>query len=523
MISRRVAYLFISAALLIVYAPAIHSGYCGMDDGPMLQWLHRITDWDFFRHFFPEKGGGLYFRPLLTMTYVYDLFLWDASPLVMHIENILLHLLNSILVFELARRLLPLASRRSSYLPLLAALLFGLHPLNVESVAWISGRTDLLCATFVFLSAITTLKFKQIGQFRYLFVAIISLALGFLSKEIAIAFLPGAALILLARNGDAETKGVRKGLTQAIAVLVTVVAIFFVYYFVRDHAFTSNSSLIGKTLSVFFNDLYNSLFVILRAFGFYLKKIFLPFPLNFAIVAVDPLYELLAMPIIGFCLWLLTRRRMLSAFFLAGICLITPAFLIAFRYVAWTSYAERYLYLPLGFVIPALVCYFGQRASLLRPPQRKIALVVSILLLIGMGGAVFHRAYVWRSNVRLFADTSEKSPSVKNVWNAYGAALYRAAEFEKALGCFEKASSLFGFEYKPVYDMNHAAVLEKLGREDEAIELLRAVIQKNPVNKSSVYKRLIPLLEKKIDRTGIESEQQQLRQEIDSYKATFEQ
>lgn len=114
------------------------------------------------------------------------------------------------------------------------------------------------------------------------------------------------------------------------------------------------------------------------------------------------------MPIIGFCLWLLTRRRMLSAFFLAGICLITPAFLIAFRYVAWTSYAERYLYLPLGFVIPALVCYFGQRASLLRPPQRKIALVVSILLLIGMGGAVFHRAYVWRSNVRLFADTSEK-------------------------------------------------------------------------------------------------------------------
>lgn len=87
---------------------------------------------------------------------------------------------------------------------------------------------------------------------------------------------------------------------------------------------------------------------------------------------------------------------------------------------------------------------------------------------------------------------------MKNVWNAYGAALYRAAEFEKALGCFEKASSLFGFEYKPVYDMNHAAVLEKLGREDEAIELLRAVIQKNPVNKSSVYKRLIPLLEKRL-------------------------
>jgi tetratricopeptide (TPR) repeat protein len=522
MTSRRFTYLFITVAILLAYAPAIHSGYCIIDDSPMLQRLHRITDWDFFRHFFPAQGGGLYFRPLLTMTYVYDLFLWDASPLVMHLENILLHLLNSFLVLEITRLLLPHASRRSSWLPLLAALLFGLHPLNVESVAWISGRTDLLCATFVFLSAIATLKFKQAGQFRYLFVAIVSLALGFLSKEIAIAFLPGAALILLARNGDSETKEVTKSLLKSIVGIMFVVAIFYLYYFIRDHAFSTNSR-IGFTLIAIFNDLYYSLFVALRAFGFYLKKIFLPFPLNFALVAVDPLYELLAIPIVGFCLWLLTRRRMQSALFLAGLGLITPAFLLAFNQIAWTSYAERYLYLPLGFVLPAVVCYLGQRAARLQSAQRKIAVVVSILLLIGMGGAVFHRAYVWRSNLRLFADTTQKSPSLKKGWNAYGVALYDNGDLETALLNFEKASSLYGFEYEAVYDMNRAAILEKLGREDEAIDLLRTVVQKTHMKKRSVNNRIITLLEKKIDRLTNAGEKELLRQEIKGYKETLEQ
>ncbi len=522
MTSRHLNYLFIAVALLIVYAPAIHAGYCIIDDGPMLRGLHRITDWDFYHHFFPVQGGGLYFRPLLTMTYVYDLLLWDASPLVMHIENVLLHLINSFLVFEITRLLLPHASRRSSYLPLLAALLFGLHPLNVESVAWISGRTDLLCATFVFLSAITTLKFKQLGQFRYLFVAIISLTLGFLSKEIAIAFLPGAALILLSRNGDSESKGANKRILKSIVGIVCVVAVFYLYYFIRDHAFSTNSR-IGFTLIAIFNDLYYSLFVALRAFGFYLKKIFLPFPLNFAITAVDPLYELLAIPIVGFCLWLLTRRKMRSALFLAGLGLITPAFLLAFNQIAWTSYAERYLYLPLGFVLPALVCYFGQRAARLQPPQRKIAVVVSILLMIGMGGAVFHRAYVWRSNLRLFADTTEKSPSLKKTWNAYGAAFYEAGDLDKALLNFEKASSLYGIEYEPIYDISRAAILADLGREDEAIELLREIVQKTHMKDRTAYEWLIALLEKKIGRVNTESEKLQLRQEINSYKSTFEQ
>lgn len=518
MTSRRNPYFIIFVAIIAAYAPAIHSGFCRIDDPLLLRSLHEITDWDIFRHFFPGNDSGLYFRPLLMLTYIFDLFLWGASPLVMHLENVLLHLFNSMLVFEMTRLLLPSVGSRSSHLPLLTALLFGLHPLNVESVSWISGRTDLLCASFIFLCGIATLKFKHEGTPRYLIAAVITLFLGFLTKEVAIAFLPGAALILFARNADSKTSGKRNVLIKSALVLVGVVALVFLYYFVRDHAFSSDSSRIGITLSVIFNDLHYALFVCLRAFGFYLKKIFLPFPLNFAIIEVDPLYELLAMPLVLFCFWLLTRRTLRSSLFLAGLCLVTPAFLIAFGQVAWAQYAERYLYLPLGFILPVLVCYLGQKISTAWPDKINTAAIACVVLLLCLGSAVFYRAYVWRSDLRLLADTTNKSPLFKQGWNEYGVALYKTGELEKALASFEQATSLRGVGHKAIYDTNRAVVLEELGRDDEAIDLLRMVINKQRGAERIDSAGLISLLEKKIDRIHDENEKKLLLQEINGYK-----
>ena len=98
----------------------------------------------------PVRAGEVllvYFRPLTALTYWWDGFLWQGNPGGFHLTNILLHAAVSILVLQVARHLL---------LPgpgaLLAGLLFAVHPIHVEAVAWVQGRVDLLSATGVLLA-----------------------------------------------------------------------------------------------------------------------------------------------------------------------------------------------------------------------------------------------------------------------------------------------------------------------------------------------------------------------------------
>ena len=159
-------------------------------------------------YFLPGAGGGLYYRPLLCLTYFIDKELWFMEGRFLHLENILLHLLAAILVFFLASSLLPQNRRRNTWLPLIAALCFGLHPIATESVNWVSGRTDVLAGVFVLASALFLLKFKEKKEKKFLFISLFALLLGMLSKEVSILFLPGALLILIARNADDNTAAV---------------------------------------------------------------------------------------------------------------------------------------------------------------------------------------------------------------------------------------------------------------------------------------------------------------------------
>ncbi|MDM7913799.1 MAG: hypothetical protein QUU85_00835, partial [Candidatus Eisenbacteria bacterium] len=138
------------------YGPTLSSSFTS-DDFHLI--VDRLPD---YRREFPLreaftrsfwKGGGYgalpgeqkdYYRPLTTLSYAADARLWGERSSGYHLTNLLLHLLASALVLRL---LLRLGASRS---PALAgALLFAAHPIHVTNVAWISGRTDLLCAVLL--------------------------------------------------------------------------------------------------------------------------------------------------------------------------------------------------------------------------------------------------------------------------------------------------------------------------------------------------------------------------------------
>lgn len=482
MLSRRYQLLLLASVLLAVFYPTNFSEFNNIDDNEMVAGLQTLGSWSLRDLFFPAAAKGQYYRPLLALSYYLDKEFWALSTSMMHLENVLLHLLNSFLVFALARILLPAAERLTSFVPLVAALVFALHPLAVEPVGWVSGRTDVLAATFVLLSAVALLKFKLEHKKIFALLALVALVLGMLSKEVALGFVPGAFLLLIAKTPGKEeftAAATDKFWTRAKkigAYLLLSSGALLVFFGFRALAFTSNSSKISMTLQFMFNDLYATLFVFLRAFGFYLKKLYWPFPLNFAIVEIDPLYELLAIPLLLLCCWIVSRRTLISATFIAGLFFILPALPIAFNQIAWTPYAERYLYVASAFIVIASVFYCREH---LKDYHNQRAVTIGIvLLIIGMGVATLQRNMVMRTNLALYTDTVKKSPGFSYAWNLLGVAYYNQHDLKNAEINFKKASSTYSLYYNEAFDLNLANVLSDQGKFDEAAAVYAKIFKK---------------------------------------------
>jgi hypothetical protein len=100
----------------------------------------------FWKHLLSGSGGTLY-RPLGDLLFIWDFYWWKWNPFGWHLTNLIVHIINVLLVYELAKYL-----TKNSYAGIITGGLFGLFPGNSEAVIWISARTNLLCTTFFLLS-----------------------------------------------------------------------------------------------------------------------------------------------------------------------------------------------------------------------------------------------------------------------------------------------------------------------------------------------------------------------------------
>ena len=504
MMTNRTWPLIIVAIILAVFLPAFSAEICKVDDSLMIEGLRHITQWSFGDIFLPRAAGGLYYRPLTMLTFFVDKTFFGLSPFSLHIENILVHLANTLLVFFITRSLLARnGSLVSSGSAFIGSLLFGIHPLVTESVNWISGRTDLLMGFFLLTSTLLLVQYRATGR-RYLpWLAAISFLCALLAKELAIAFLPGYFLILYAQTQTEETRhhppsSLRKKLLIAGTVTLLVIGTFFL---LRSIAFTSNSSRIGVTLQYMHINPSHSFFLFLRAIGFYLKKLLIPWPLNFAIEDIDPLYELAAIPLTALCLYIAMRRTIVTAIFTTGLLLFTPALLIGLNQIAWTPYAERYLYSTTAFVSIAAVV---SGSSYLRFPLTKAWRLGLISLILGIFAiSTFQRNLTWQTNRRILADTAQKSPLCQRVQWLYGASLIEAGDYPQALIYTQRAVALTASPliYDPIPGNNLGYILYHLGRIPEAIVQYETVIKKSSDSSPEAQEGLIECYSLLINQT----------------------
>ncbi len=426
--------------VLGVYYPSLFIPFNSLDDQLLVQQLMNQDGFTLSRHFSP--GGTYdYFRPLLTLTFEVDKYVGGLEEPFMHLVNILLHTLNTVLIYLLTRRISFFIGREPGWSPFLAAGLFALHPLNTEAVNWIMGRTDLLAGFFVFLMLLLFVNALDKRSILWAIGSALALFLGALCKETALFVVPGVCFLLCCRPVSGPDSWRPRWLIPGFYGLAIVG-----YFALRWGAFTVDRGIenttaiatkigegtIGVAASVGTETftLLNVFWSLLKASGFYVTKLFQPLPLNFAINRLDNFYILPGAVLVCTLLVLVWRHQFLSGWFLVSASIAVSALFVVLTRLAWTPIAERYMYIPCGVFSVALVQVIALR---LKSSVWQKILPVLVLLLFGVAAqATSSRNLVWQDNLTLYQDAVRQSPDFAPAKNQLALALQKHGRAEEA-------------------------------------------------------------------------------------------
>lgn len=365
-------------------------------------------------------------RPLRNLSYAIDYQFWGLRPIGFHLTNLWLHWLNGILFFLIARRFF--SDSRSC---LLAAGFFILHPAQVETVAWVSGRDDLLMALFILGSWRLRMEHQASGKKVFLILALLSFTLALFSKETAAAM--PLALPLIDR-GLASNKEIEPSVRRLPEYLLWF-AIAGIYFFIRLLTLGQLSHRQfwgGSPISNFLTMLWVA--------AQYLRLVILPLWLR-----VDYVIP----PVLGLMDWR----------WAIGLASLITTFLLAWRYrrlrwplFAWLWFfifllpvanivpiaaimAERFLYIPL-VAVALLLGYLGTRIR----DREKTVLAAGLFIILG--GLSMKRGLEWREPGTFWRTEIKRSPGSAIAHNNLGHYFYRSGVLDSAEFYFLKAAAL---------------------------------------------------------------------------------
>ena len=254
------------APAILPYVPSLGGGFA-LDDWQLVvqdPLAHSIGNWRdaFFTDFLRGSLGKdiIYYRPLVTISYQLNYSLFGPDPLAFRLTNILLNALVAVLVFFLGLRL-----TKSAVAAGLAALAFAVLPSHAESVAWISGRTDVMSVLFMLASLLAFAASCDRREFNWPLALASSLAFlcALLSKEQALV-LPVLLVVYAWISG--KRMGASEALKWAAVLLIPLVAFLLV-----------RRSVVGVAVDThLMNALGRRLLGVGIAYASYLRMLFLP-------------------------------------------------------------------------------------------------------------------------------------------------------------------------------------------------------------------------------------------------------
>ncbi len=462
------------AAVFEVYAPALHGPFV-LDDGYQFFGRPDITQLR-LRHWLNNA------RPLLNLSFYLNYQFSAANPFSYHVVNVLLHWLNSILVFFVLRRLArasnPAPAGESGWkgvlAPLAAAAVFLLHPVQTESVAYVSSRSELLsvlpayAALLVFLSRPTpAISWSRSAAVVALFACAV------LAKEHAAA-LPAVLLLAdLFFHPYGPWQGVKSNWRLYAPLAAAALAGMGLVWRTLSKTTSAGFQLAGLSWYEYF---YTQWRMVWR----YLRLALFPAGLN-----ADPDIALSRTPLehgaLFYCLALIAllaaaffyrRRFPLAAFgFFTFVLLLAPtSSLVPIR----DLFAERRLYLPMI----GLLCAAVELLRRLNPRSTPVLAALAAVLAVS-SYLTWQRAHAWSGAISLWQDTAAKSPHKYRPRFQLAYALYQDGRCTEASAHYEQAAAL---EAEPGENLmvDWALALECAGRPADAAAKLEQAARLHP-------------------------------------------
>ncbi len=455
---RRLIWVLVPlAAASLAYSGVVRCGFIGLDDD-LYVYANRIVSrgltWEGVRWAFSAIHASTW-QPLVWISYMVDVSLGGVDPAVLHRTNLLLHLLNIRLFHHCCLRLFG-----RPRLAALAALLFAVHPVHVESVAWIAARKDVLSTPFWWAGILAYLAYvKQPARWRYAVVAVV-LMLGLMAKPMLMT-LPVVLLLLdtwpLRRVRLDALAGWKTVVIEKLPLLLLVLLSFAVTCYVQA---IGESILDMETVSLW-GRFSNAAVSLCRYAGKLL------WPVSLAVLYPHPgswpwwitwpaVVSLLAV------LGLVWRSRLRFPWLLFGCAwfLITLFPVIGLIQFGWHSMADRFLYIPAAGLYIAVAHALAAVSGWSRPLHWPLATVVAAVVL-ALVSRTQDQVALWQGSLSLFSHAARVTHDNWMMHNGVGAALSRQGRHDEAALHFEEAIRIKPERPKPHYNLGHARFMQQ--------------------------------------------------------------
>ncbi|MAE68730.1 MAG: tetratricopeptide repeat protein [Candidatus Peribacteraceae bacterium] len=373
-----------------------------------------------FGHYDPEL-----YIPLTFVSFQLDAVIGGLNPWIFHLDNLFQHIINSLLITWI----LKLLFKRTDAAVILG-LLFLVHPLNTEAVAWASGRKDLLSTLYFLASIGMYLRFRQYEKIK-LYWASLGLFVLALFAKISVAPLPIALLAfdwLLDQSISLRNIWRKKGFFIAALFLGLI-------------------ALLGKDQVLARSSTESVLLLIPRTILFYIEKLILP--INLSILYPYPQESVTLMnPAIAFsvlvfiaaivAMWIYRKRqRVVVCGAVIAFVLLSPSFLQYYRGAELYLATDRYMYMPfLGvlMILAPLLIYLLKRWE--RVTYGVCAAVIAIFAI-----ASFQRSKVWENTYTLFANSLETAETF-GAYEKVGVWFLREGHRKEAIAALKRSIEL---------------------------------------------------------------------------------